>query len=158
MSKDKDLQFFQSIKDVFDIVFKDYGLVLQGEPVWSGDGEYKVTAKQGDIALNFYLSVTPMSPVCYCSLGIKLSGDLAKKATPGTHKWPMNSMDVLVVAEILDPNFQKPPMEIQTIDELRKILEIEKVCLLKYCQGILSGDVSIWPTLVEQLERQSSAR
>ncbi len=151
MPNDIDLQFLQSIKEIFDPVFKDYGFELQGESVWNGHGEYLVIATHGDITLDFYLTVIPLSSVRYCSLGIKLSGKLAKKATANKH---YHSVDVMVIAKVLDPDFQHPSMEIRTGQELKEILQKEKECLLKYCKDILSGDVSKWQKVVKYLEEE----
>ena len=153
MSKATDLRFRESIKEIFNPVFMDYGFELQGRSTWDGQGEYFVTATHGDIALNFYLSIIPQSPICYCTLAIKLSGRLAKIATSNQDQRP-TSLDVMVLAEILDPNYKRPPGEIQTTQDLREMLEQEKACLLKYCQGVLSGDVSIWSKVIQGLDEK----
>ena len=154
MSKATDLQFRESIKEIFGSVFKDYSFELQGESLWDGHGEYFVTATHGDIALNFYLSVTPLSPVCYCTLAIMLTGKLAEKATSNKRK-SHTGVDVMVIAERLDPDYKRPPGRIQTNQDLKEILEKEKECLLTYCQSILLGDVSIILKVVEELDEQA---
>jgi len=148
MSKATDLQFRESIREIFGPVFTDYGFGLQGESAWDGHGEYFVTAKQGDIVLNFYLSITPRSPVCYCTLAIALSGKLAQKATANKDEAD-TSFDVMSIAEALDLGYKRPQGKILTTQDLKEILEEEKKCLLKYCQGVLYGDVSIWPQVVK---------
>src|SRR6266545_3056891 len=117
MSKATDLQFLQSIKEIFDPVFKDYGFELRDEAVWSGQGEYLVTATHNDIALNFWLSVVPMSPVCYLTFAITLTGELAKKATSNQGQRD-TSLGAINFAEVLEPDFKRPPDEIQTNQEL----------------------------------------
>ena len=148
MPKEKDVQFLPLIKETFSQVFEDYAFDLQNEAVWDGHGEYSVTAINGDIALIFYLSVLPQ--VYYCSLGIRVSGDLAKKATSNGKP---RSIDVMVIANALDLDYKHPPMQIQTNEDLKRILEKEKECLLKYCQDILSGDVSNWSKVVSDLDK-----
>jgi hypothetical protein len=148
MSKATDLQFGESIREVFSPIFRDYGFELQGDSAWDGHGEYFVTAKKDDIALNFYLSVTPLSPDCYCTLAVALSGKLAQKAVSKNRK-ANTSFDVMSIAEALDPDYKRPQGKIQTTQDLKAILGEEKKCLLKYCQGVLSGDMLIWSKVVK---------
>jgi len=107
MSRATDLQFVESIKEIFGSVFQDYGFELQGEPSWDGHGEYFVTAKQDDIALSFYLSIIPRSPDCYCTLAVALSGKLAQKVNSKNRNADTN-FDVMSIAEALDPDYMRP--------------------------------------------------
>ena len=155
MREKLDTELLASIIEIFDPVFKDYGFELQREVTWDGHGEYSVSASKRDIALNFYLVVIPMSRSYYCSLGLQLSGKLAREAT---HNQDRQNIDVMVIAECLDPDYQRPPMKIQTKQELQMILEREKEVLLKYCKGVLVGDVSIWSKVVNcLLEKRKSS-
>ena len=149
MPKDNDIQFVQSIKQVFDPLFEDYGFELQNEAVWDGRGEYTVRASKADMALIFYLGLTPSSYLC--SLGINLSGQLAEKATPNKH---YRNIGVTAIATSLDGDYKYSPKYIQTKEELIEALQKEKEDLLKYCKLVLSGDVSIWSEVVNRLEDQ----
>jgi len=49
-------------------------LNFNDEALWTGMGEYIITASKEDIELNFYLGVSKL--FYYCSVGIRLSGKL----------------------------------------------------------------------------------
>ena len=149
MSKDQDLQFVQSVKEVFDSVFKEYGFEFQNDAIWNGKGEYTVKASKTDLELIYYLGLTPTFYLF--SLGINLLGQLAEKATLNKH---YHSIGVTAIAKCLDKDYKYSPSRIQTKEELIEALKKEKVDLLKYCQGVLSGDVSTWSEVVNCLEEQ----
>lgn len=79
MSKEKDIPFLAIIKETFGTVFEEYGFELQNKAVWTGMGEYIITARKTDIELNFYLGVSKL--FYYCSVGIRLLGKLWRRAT-----------------------------------------------------------------------------
>ena len=64
MPKEKDIPFLSIIKETFGSVFEEYGFELQEEAVWTGMGEYIITAKNGDVALNFYLGLSQLFYLC----------------------------------------------------------------------------------------------
>jgi hypothetical protein len=146
MPKDPNIDLLPIIKEVFDSVFKDYGFELKNEAIWDGRGENVITASKGDIDLNFYLGTSPM--FYYCSVGIKLSGDIAEKATSHVK---YRSMGVSAIAKELDPNYKRPSKGAQTKEEVKELFEAEKADLLKYCKDILLGDVSSWSRIADQM-------
>jgi hypothetical protein len=131
------------IKEGFDSVFRDYGFELQGDLVLSGGGENIITASKGGIDLLFYLGASPL--FYYCNISIKLSGDIAEKATSNLG---YRHLSVSSVARCLDPNYKRPSKGAQTKEEVIGLFEIEKEDLLKYCKDILLGDVSFWSSIV----------
>ena len=149
MPKEKDIPFYSIIKETFGSVTEDFGFELQDEAVWSGMGEYIIIAKKGDIELNFYLGMSQL--FYYCSVGIKLSGELGKKAT-GDPKF--RNLGVSTIAKCLDPDYKHSGKSPQTSEEVKHAFENRKEDLLKYCKDILSGDVSIWPTVVNHLKKK----
>jgi hypothetical protein len=151
MREKLDTELLPSIIKTFGSVFTHYGFELQRAVTWDGHGEYSVTASKRDVALNFYLVVIPMSRFYYFSLGLQLSGKLAREAT---HNQESQNIDVMVIAECLDPDDQRPSMKIQTKQELQMILEREREVLLKYCKGVLEGDISIWPKVVSCVQEK----
>jgi hypothetical protein len=110
-------------------------------------GEYIVTAKKGDIELNFYLGLSQL--LYYCSVGIKLSGELGERATPDPKA---RNIGVSAIAECLDPEYKLSKKASQTSEEVSQTFENRKEDLLKYCKDILSGDVSIWSIVLSRLE------
>jgi hypothetical protein len=147
MFKNPDIQFVESIKKVFEPVFKEYGFELQEEVVWNGAGEDEVRARKNDITLVYFLGHTRRSYLC--SLSIFLSGQLAERTTPIRH---YHHMAVTAIAHYLDKDFQFSGIDVYTNEDLIRALEQEKEVLLKYCKEILSGDLSIWPEIVERSE------
>jgi hypothetical protein len=146
MPKDPNIDLLPIIKEVFDSIFRDYGFELKSEAIWDGRGENVITASKGDMDLNFYLGTSPM--YYYCSVGIKLSGYTAEKATSHVK---YRSMGVSAIAKGLDPNYKRPPKGAQTKEEVKELFETEKSDLLKYCKDILLGDVSSWSRIAEQM-------
>jgi hypothetical protein len=143
MSKDKELQFLRSVREIFDSVFNEYGFEFQNESIWKSRGRYYAArALKGDIELIFYLAVLP--EFCNFSLEISVSGKSAEKAISTTFR----SMNIGAIASRIDPNYRQPHIEIRTKQDLKEGLEIEKECLLRYCKGILSGDASTWLNVV----------
>ena len=149
MPKEKDIPFLEIIKEIFGPVFDDYGFELQDKAVWSGDGEYIITAKKIDIELNFYLGVSQL--FYYCSAGIKLLGELGKR---GTTDIKYRNIGISTIAKCLDSEYKPFRESSQTSEEVKQQFENIKEDLLKYCKGILSGDVSIWPTLISCLKNK----
>lgn len=150
MPKEQDIPFLTIIQETFGSVFEDYGFELQSEVKWSGMGEYIITAKKDDIELNFYLGMSPL--FYYCSVGIKLSGKLGERATTDPK---FRNMGVSAIAKCLDPYYYNPSRKSpQTSEEVKLDFENYKEDLLKYCKNILSGDVSIWPTVVDCLKKK----
>lgn len=149
MPKEKDIPFYSIIKETFGSVFEEYGFELQqDEAVWSGMGEYLISVQKGDIELNFYLGLSPLFYLC--SVGIRLSGVLGERATPDPK---YRNMGVSTIAECLDPEYKSSRKDSQTSEEVRQTFENQKEDLLKYCNTILSGDVSIWSTVVKSLKK-----
>jgi hypothetical protein len=146
MPKETDIDFLSIIKEVFDPVFKDYGFVLSNEMKWDGQGEDSVTASKDSIDLVFYVGVSQL--FYYCSVGIKLSGELAEKATS---RVGYRGLGVAAIAEALDPSYKQRRKAAQTKEEVREMFEAEKEDLLKYCSDILSGDVSSWSRIVKSI-------
>ena len=149
MPKEQDIPFLTIIQETFGSVFEDYGFELQGEAVWTGMGEYIITARKDDIELNFYLGISPL--FYYCSVGIKLSGELGERATTDPK---FRDLGVIVIAECLDPEYKLSRKSPQTSEEVKQDFENRKEDLLKYCKDILSGDVSIWSTVVKCLKEK----
>ena len=147
MPKEKDIPFLSIIKETFGSVFEEYGFELQEEAVWTGMGEYIITAKNGDVALNFYLGLSQLFYLC--SVGIKLSGELGERATPDSK---YRNMGVSTIAECLDPEYKLSRKNPQTSEEVKQEFEDRKEDLLKYCKDILSGDVSVWPAIISRLK------
>ena len=147
MPKEKDIPFLSIIKETFGSVFEAYGFDFHGEAIWTGKGEYILTAKKSDIELNFYLGTSRL--FYYCSVGIQMSGALGEKATTDPK---FRNIGVSVIAECLDPEYKLSRKSPQTSEEVKRDFENRKEDLLKYCKDILSGDVSIWPTVVNRLK------
>ena len=147
MFKNPDVQFLESIKKVCGQVFDEYGFELQAEVVWNGAGEDEVRARKNDITLVYFLGHTRQSYLC--SSSIFLSGELAEKTTPIRH---YHHMAVTSIAHYLDKDFQFTGVRVYTNEDLVRALEQEKEVLLKYCKGILAGDLSIWPEVVKRSE------
>lgn len=149
MPKEKDIPFYSIIKETFGPVFEEYGFELQqDEAVWTGMGEYVITAKKTDIELNFYLGLSQL--FYYCSVGIRLSGELGKKATSDPK---YRGIGVSTIAECLDPEYKLSRKNPQTSEEVRKEFSSRKEDLLKYCKDILSGDVSVWPAIISRVKK-----
>lgn len=143
MSKDKELQFLQSVSETFDSIFKKYAFEFQNESIWNNRGRYHAArAVKGDIELIFYLAELPQ--YCNFSLEISVSGKSAEKVIRRTFR----NINIGAIAGRIDPNYHQPHMEIRTKQDLKEALETEKECLLKYCEDILLGDVSIWLNVV----------
>jgi hypothetical protein len=150
MPKEKDIPFYSIIKETFGSVFEEYGFELeQDEAVWTGAGEYIITAQKGDIALNFYLGLSKL--FYYCSVGIKISGNLGRKATADPK---YRNIGVSTIAECLDKEYKTSRKSPQTSEEVRQTFEIRKEALLKYCKDILAGDVSRWSAVVKCLKKK----
>ena len=149
MLKEQDIPFLAIIQETFGSVFEDYGFEHQDEVVWSGMGEYIITAKKDDIALKFYLGMSRL--FYYCSVGIKLSGDVGERATTDPK---FRDIGVSVIAECLDPEYKISRKNPQTSEEVMQEFENRKEDLLKYCKDILAGDMSIWPTVVKCLKEK----
>jgi hypothetical protein len=147
--KEKDIPFLEIIKETFGPVFEEYGFELQDEVVWTGMGEYIITARKTDIELNFYLGVSQL--FYYCSAGIKLSGKLGNQATNDSK---YRNLGVIAIAECLDPEYKLSRKNPQTSEEVKKQFENRKEDLLQYCHDILSCDVSIWSTVVKCLKKK----
>jgi len=149
MPKEKDVPFLPIIKETFGSIFEEYGFELQDEVVWTGMGEYIITARKADIELNFYLGMSRL--FYYCSVGISLSGKLGRRATFDTK---LRELSVSLIAECLDPEYKRSRKSPQTSEEVKQQFENRKEDLLKYCKDILSGDVSIWPTVIRCLKKK----
>ena len=147
MPKEQNIPFYLIIKETFASVFEDYDYELQGEAVWTGMGEYIITAKKGDISLNFYLGVSQL--FYYCSVGIRLSEELVEKAAVDSK---YRNLGVSVIAKSLDPEYKSSEKKPQTSEEVKQEFENRREDLLRYCKDILSGDVSVWSTVVAQLK------
>jgi hypothetical protein len=147
MYQNPDVQFLESVRKVFDPVFKEYGFELHEEVVWNGAGEDTVRASKGDISLVYFFGHTRRFYLC--SLSIFLSGQLAERTTPIRH---YHHMAVTSIAHYLDKDFQFSGIDIYTNEDLIRALEQEKEVLLKYCKDILSGDLSIWSEVVKRSE------
>jgi hypothetical protein len=147
MPREDNIPFLPLIKELFDPIFKDFGFNLTEEVKWDGMGEYVITAQKGDIVLNFYLGISQL--FYYCDLALKLSGELGKRATSGTKYLELS---VSVIAECLDPDYKTSGKMPQTKDEIKLAFESRKEELLKYCGGILSGDVSNWQRAIKLLK------
>ncbi len=147
MFKNPDIQFVESIKKVFDSVFKEYGFELQEELQWNGAGEDTIKASKKDITLVYYFGHTP--EFYLCSIGISLSGELAERATSIRH---YHNMTVTGIAKFLDKDFNPVRVNVYNNEDLVKALEQGKEVLLKYCKDILSGDVSSWTEVVKRSE------
>lgn len=148
MPRENNIPFLPLIKEIFSSVLKDYGFDLQEEAIWTGMGEYVITAQKDDIELNFYLGTSQL--FYYCDLGLKLSGELGKKATPDPK---YRKLGVSVIASCLDPEYTHSRKMPQTKEEVKQTFEKQKAELLKYCIGVLSGDISIWPVVVKCLKK-----
>jgi len=146
MPRDANIDFLSIIKEVFDSVFKDYGFKLIEEATWDGRGEDLITATKGDMDLIFYVTTLPMFH--YCSVGIKLTGATAEKATPYVK---YRSLGLSAIAKRLDTNYNRVSEGVQTKEEVKDLFEAEKKDLLTYCKDILLGDVSAWSRIADQM-------
>jgi hypothetical protein len=147
MPKEQDIPFLSIIKEAFGPVFEEYGFEIQDKAVWTGRGEYIITAKKTDIELNFYLGVSQL--FYYCSIGIRLSGKMGKRATNDPK---YRNIGVSKIAKCLDPEYNSSRKSPQTSEDVKKQFESRKEDLLKYCSDILAGDVSSWPAVVKCLK------
>ncbi len=147
MPREENIPFLSVIQEIFGPVFADYGFALREETLWNGAGEYVVSAQKGEIALNFYLGTSQL--FYYCDVGLELSGKLGAKATADSK---YRRIGVSVIARCLDPNYKPSRKMPQTKDEVKLAFEKCKQDLLNYCEGVLSGDVSIWPAVVRCLK------
>jgi len=134
-------QFFLTINEIFDSVIRDYGFEIYEE------NERLVIAKKDGCELIFRLEAA-----LYCSLGIKLSGELAQKATSDPY-YRYRELGVSAIAKCLDPSYKRPFKRTETEEDLKDVLERHKEELLKYCRNILLGDVSSWQRVVDCLNR-----
>ena len=125
MFKNPDVQFLESIRKVFEPVFREYGFELQEEVVWNGAGEDEVRARKNDIMLVYFLGHTPRFYLC--SSSIFLSGQLAERTTPIQH---YHHMAVTAIAHYLDKDFQFSGIDVYTNEDLIRALEQEKEVLL----------------------------
>ena len=141
------IYFVESIKQVFDPIFKEYNFELHEEVVWNGAGEYEVRAKKHGITLVYFLGVAP--GYYLCSSSIFISGQLAESTTPIRH---YHHMAVTAIAHYLDKDFHFTGIDVYTNEDLVRALDQEKEILLKYCKDILSGDLSIWQEVVKRSE------
>ena len=143
MSKDHELDFLQLVSETFDSVFKKYAFRFQKESIWSSRGRYHTTsAVKGDIELVFYLA--EISEFCHLSIQIRVSGKSAEKVTSKTFR----NISIGEIARRIDPKYSHRDNEIRTKQDLKEALEAGKECLLRYCEGILLGDVSSWLNVV----------
>jgi len=149
MPREKDIPFLAIIKETFGSVFEDYGFELQDEAVWTGMGEYIITSRKANIELYFYLGVSQL--FYHCSVGIRLSEELGKRATTDSR---YRSMGVSTIAKCLDPDYKLSRKSPQTSEEVKQQFENCKEDLLEYCKDILSGDVSIWPSIISCLKKR----
>lgn len=149
MPKENNIPFLSLIKEIFDPIFKDYGFELQEEARWNGMGEYVVTAQKGELELSFYLGISQL--FYYCDVGLELSGKLGERATADPK---YRRIGVSVIAGCLDPEYKPSRKMPQTKDEVKQTFENCKEDLLKYCKGVLSSDVSIWPIVVKCLKEK----
>ncbi|MFN8411722.1 MAG: hypothetical protein U0Z26_04990 [Anaerolineales bacterium] len=147
MPKEANIQFVESIKTVFETVFKEYGFELEEKAIWNGAGEDTVKASKPDIELIYYLGHLPQFYTC--SVGIRLSGQLAERATSLKYYY---NMSIIEIAHYLDKNYEYNNIDVYTNEDLIRALEQEKETLLTYCAGILSGDVSTWSEAVKRSE------
>jgi hypothetical protein len=148
MPKETNIDFVSIIREVFDPVFQRFGLALQSEMTWNGQGENLLTASKDGLDVIFYLANSPL--FYYGTVAIRVGGELAKKATPHSK---YHSLDISTIAEELDPQFKPSLKGAQTNEEVRELFEVQKENLLKYCSDILSGDVSSWPQVAEQTRK-----
>jgi hypothetical protein len=146
----ENIDFAAIVKEVFEPVFKEYGFKPKNEAVWDGRGEDVFTAAKQNMELNFYLSW--FMGAYSCSVGLRLLGELAEKATPYSD-W--RDMDVTVLAERLNPSFKRTSKDAQTHEEVKALLEEKREVLLKYCSDILKGDVSSWTAVAAQMAEES---
>lgn len=132
-------QFFLTIQEIYESVFRDYGFEIHEEK------DNLVIATKPDCELIFRLE-----RALYCSLGIKLSGQLAQKATSDPY-YRYRELGVSAIAKCLDPYYKRPFKRTETEEDLKDVLEGHKEELLKYCKNILLGDVSSWQQVVDCL-------
>ncbi len=149
MPKEENIDFPSIIKDVFDSVFKEFGFRLDNQMEWDGRGEYSVMASKEGMALGIYVGISQL--FYYCSVSIRLSGDIAEKATPHVRR---RHLGVAAIAKGLDPNYKQRRKAAQTREEVRAAFEAEKDDLLKYCSDILSGDVSSWSRIADPIAEE----
>lgn len=149
MPREKNIPFREIIEDIYDPIFKNYGFVIQGEPEWSGNGEYKITAEKDDMKLNFHLGISRL--FYYCDVGIELSKELKKKTHSDIGK---AGLSVITIATCLDPAYKVSKKASQTKEEVTEKFNSSKETLLKYCKGILSGDLSDWIKVVNSLKEE----
>ena len=149
MPKEANIDFLSIIKDVFEPVLQNFGFVINNELECNGAGEYSTTALKDGIALVFYVGVSQL--FYYCSVSIKLSGEIAEKATSHLR---YRSLGVAAIAKGRDPDHKQPRKAAQTKEEVKAMFEAEKEDLLKYCSDILSGDVSSWSRIADPLAEE----
>jgi hypothetical protein len=132
MPKEQNIDFLSIIKEVFDPVFKEFGLLINNELAWDGRGESSVMVSNKDVDLIFYVGISPL--FYYCSVSIR----------PTKEKGDPQGLDVAAIAKAKEPTYKRRPMGAQTREEAKKMFEIEKEDLLKYCRDFLVGDLSSW--------------
>ena len=152
MPREKNIPFGEIIEDIYDPIFKNYGFVIQGESEWSCNGEYKITAEKDDLKLNFYLGMSRL--FYHCDVAIELSKELKKKVNSDIGK---GGISVITIATYLDPEYTYSKKASQTKEEVIAKFKTRKETLLKYCQGILSGEISDWLKVVNCLEEWESS-
>ena len=146
MPKETNIDFLSIIREVFDPIFKEFGLIINDQTPWDGRDKYSVSASNDSIDLIFYLGASQL--YYHCSLQIKLTGEMANKATKHVNH---RQLGVATIACNLDPKYEKSPKGAQTVEEVKAMLEANKDDLLKYCSDILSGDVSSWSRIADRL-------
>lgn len=149
MPKESNIDFLPIIIDVFESVFNDYSFQLLDNITWNGQGENILTALKKEIELNFYVGTSPL--FYYCSVGIKLTEETAKKMSLNSKNY---NIGVSAIAKELDPSYKQSRKGAQTVEEVRNLFEAEKKDLLKYCEDILLGDVSSLIRVVNQMSKE----
>lgn len=152
MPREKNIPFRTIIEKIYDPVFKDYGFEIQGNPTSSGNGEYKISAQSKNIELNFYLGTSRR--FYYCDVTIKLSGELKEKVRGNFGE---GGLSVVTIATCLDPDFKVSKKASRTNEEVIEKFHTRKDTLLKYCRGILSGELSDWLKVATCLEEQKES-
>jgi hypothetical protein len=147
MPKEPNIQFANLIYEIFGPTLHAIEFQVREQ------NKYLVVFHKGDIELIFRLE--PSHLFYDNSIEIRLSGKLAKEATPDSH---YRHLGLTTIAECLDADYKMRLKKAQTEEELREILLMDKGVLLNYGKSVLAGDVSSWQLIVDCLKKRKIVR
>ena len=140
----QDRQFSQFVHEVFGSTIQDLGFEFQEE------NENLLFGRKGDIQLIFRLEVA--YHIYLFSIEIKLLGKLGEHAAAASY---YRQLSVTTIAQYSDPEYKISLKGSSTEEELKEMMETQKVELLKYCKTIIDGDISLWSKIADVLIKQA---